>query len=74
MDECEKLCQRIAVMSAGKFYALGTISDLKKQYAVGFVLSVVVSLDATEDAIADLKEAIIYEFPLAAIREEFNVM
>lgn len=73
MDECEALCNRIAIMSAGQFYCIGPITDLKQQFALGFVLSLELSGNSTVDDVLILKNAINDEFPRAVLREEFNV-
>lgn len=39
MDECEYLCDRIAIMANGKLRCLGTASELKQNYAQGFKIT-----------------------------------
>lgn len=38
MDECETLCNRLAIMVKGNFKCIGPIQKLKNQYGVGFSL------------------------------------
>lgn len=38
MDECESLCNRLAIMVKGNFRCVGPIQKLKSQYGVGFSL------------------------------------
>lgn len=38
MDECETLCNRLAIMVKGNFRCVGAIQKLKSQYGVGFSL------------------------------------
>lgn len=38
MDECETLCNRLAIMVKGNFKCVGPIQKLKSQYGVGFSL------------------------------------
>lgn len=40
MDECEYLCNRIAIMASGRISCLGTYSQLRDKYAQGFKLQV----------------------------------
>mmetsp|Transcript_37495 Transcript_37495/g.92796 ORF Transcript_37495/g.92796 Transcript_37495/m.92796 type:complete len:303 (+) Transcript_37495:78-986(+) len=43
MDECEALCERIGMMSAGKLRCLGSAQHLKGRFGEGYVLDVKVS-------------------------------
>lgn len=38
MDECEELCNRLAIMSTGHFKCLGYIQRLKNAFGTGFTL------------------------------------
>nr|XP_022908694.1 ATP-binding cassette sub-family A member 3-like isoform X1 [Onthophagus taurus]XP_022908696.1 ATP-binding cassette sub-family A member 3-like isoform X2 [Onthophagus taurus] len=40
MEECEALCDKIAVMKSGTIKAMGKISDLKKEYCVGYIIKI----------------------------------
>lgn len=55
MEEADLLCGRIAIMSEGRLAAVGSPMDLKRQYGVGYTLTV--SLDAAEAPGAGLRLA-----------------
>lgn len=40
MEECEALCNRIAILHQGKLLCLGSPSQLKSTYSSGFILEV----------------------------------
>ncbi|XP_064461064.1 phospholipid-transporting ATPase ABCA3-like [Ornithodoros turicata] len=42
MDECEAICDRIAIMQAGQLRCLGNLIELKSTYGNGYLLSVAV--------------------------------
>lgn len=64
MDECETLCNRLAIMVKGNFRCVGPIQKLKSQYGVGFSLyirlrnDVITRLKAEAAAAAAEEEAL----------------
>eukprot|EP00033_Pygsuia_biforma_P000417 GCRY01000498.1.p1 GENE.GCRY01000498.1~~GCRY01000498.1.p1 ORF type:complete len:926 (+),score=268.84 GCRY01000498.1:207-2984(+) len=60
MEECEKLCDRVAIMSEGQLKAVGTVADLKKRFGKGFKVSIISPSDPAAVARADgfIKEII----------------
>lgn len=40
MDECENLCNRLAIMAEGQFKCLGHVPELKQLYGAGFTISI----------------------------------
>ncbi|XP_055908142.1 ATP-binding cassette sub-family A member 17 [Eupeodes corollae] len=40
MDECEHLCNRLAIMANGKLQCIGFIPDLKSKYGSGFTINI----------------------------------
>ena len=56
MEECEVLCQRLAIMKAGQFKCIGSTQHLKSRFGAEYTLIVKVSTD--EEEAAAVKEAI----------------
>lgn len=73
MDECEALCDRIAIMCRGQFYCLGTTSELKQEFSVGYVLTLVLVENLPDKDENVIKNEVHKLFPKAVIRDEFNV-
>uniref|UniRef100_W8BPU7 ATP-binding cassette sub-family A member 3 n=1 Tax=Ceratitis capitata TaxID=7213 RepID=W8BPU7_CERCA len=55
MDECEQLCNRLAIMTDGKFKCSGFVSDIKKRFGGGFTIKV--KLKSEEDSIINYVNA-----------------
>ncbi|XP_067622114.1 phospholipid-transporting ATPase ABCA3 isoform X2 [Eurosta solidaginis] len=51
MDECEHLCNRLAIMTGGKFKWSGHVPDLKKEVGTGFTIKI--KLKSEEDYVVD---------------------
>lgn len=49
MEECEALCNRLAIMVDGQFHCFGTVPHLKKQFGEGNIIEV----DLTEEPVAE---------------------
>ena len=49
MSECEALCSRLAIVSEGRIKTIGLISDLKKNFAKGFVIILKANIDTNVD-------------------------
>lgn len=47
MDECEQLCNRLAIMAGGNFKCSGFVPDLKKRFGSGFTMKVKLKSDET---------------------------
>ncbi len=56
MEECEALCDRLAIMVNGQFRCLGGPQHLKNKFGQGF--SVIIKLDRTLDDTSDKKEMV----------------
>jgi len=65
MEECEVLCNRLAIMVNGTFKCLGTPQHLKNKYGEGYHVTIRVARDASPD-IAPLLNAMDSEFHQAA--------
>lgn len=53
MDEADLLADRIVLLQHGKVAAQGSPSDLKRQFGIGYTLSVAHASTANPDAIRD---------------------
>lgn len=49
MDECEYLCNRLAIMAEGQFKCLGHVPELKQMYGSGFTINVQVPASVRQD-------------------------
>lgn len=49
MDECEKLCNRLAIMTHGKLQCIGPTLQLKQQFDLGTRMIVVLKSSKTKD-------------------------
>lgn len=76
MDECEYLCNRLAIMVDGTIRCIGPIQNLKKAFGLGFVIHIVynerISIDNTAN-IARIKESMNQTFNQCKIQEEYAV-
>ncbi|XP_059620993.1 ATP-binding cassette sub-family A member 2 [Phlebotomus argentipes] len=68
MDECEQLCNRIAIMSDGHLQCIGPTQKLKEKFGNGFTL--VMKLVKGCDLVSDLKEEIAERFPESVLQED----
>jgi ABC-type multidrug transport system ATPase subunit len=57
MDECEALCDRLAIMVSGRLQCLGSIQHLKGKYGSGYQLQLSVQEHLVEDACKFLSKA-----------------
>ncbi|GAB0099765.1 ATP-binding cassette sub-family A member 2 [Sergentomyia squamirostris] len=69
MDECEQLCNRIAIMCDGQLQCIGPTQKLKEKFGHGFTLVVKLTPNCDE-VVGDLKEDIAEKFPDSVLREE----
>ncbi|XP_074604130.1 phospholipid-transporting ATPase ABCA3-like [Brevipalpus obovatus] len=67
MDECEAICNRIAIMAKGQIRCLGSSTHLKSKYGQGFTL--IINLKE-RSAIPSLLEYIKNLFPTAKLLDE----
>uniref|UniRef100_A0A1L8DYE0 Putative lipid exporter abca1 n=2 Tax=Nyssomyia neivai TaxID=330878 RepID=A0A1L8DYE0_9DIPT len=68
MDECEQLCNRIAIMSDGHLQCIGPTQKLKEKYGNGFTL--IVKLTKGCSHVDVLKREIAEKFPGCIERED----
>lgn len=53
MDECEHLCNRLAIMAEGQFKCLGYVPELKQLYGAGFTISIKLRITEASDEDVD---------------------
>ncbi|XP_074604129.1 phospholipid-transporting ATPase ABCA3-like [Brevipalpus obovatus] len=67
MDECEALCNRIAIMAKGQMRCLGSCTHLKSKYGQGFTLIIKMEDEST---FPSLEQSIQDVFPSAKLQDE----
>lgn len=76
MDECEYLCNRLAIMVDGTIRCIGPIQNLKNSFGLGFVIHIVynerASFDNSENIIK-VKESMSQMFNQCKLQEEYAV-
>ncbi|XP_031638213.1 ATP-binding cassette sub-family A member 3-like [Contarinia nasturtii] len=81
MEECEALCNRIAIMVNGEFKCLGSAQHLKNQFSKGFLLTIKLQSNGTNAKVtkADAKiaqnrisEVIRRNYPGAHLKEQYQ--
>ncbi|CEO96658.1 hypothetical protein PBRA_005262 [Plasmodiophora brassicae] len=68
MDEADLLADRIVLLQHGKVAAQGSPSDLKRQFGIGYTLSVAHASTADQDAIRD---SVAHVIPRGNVRSQF---
>lgn len=63
MDECEHLCNRLAIMAHGKLQCIGFIPDLKSRYGSGFTINMKLINNWSDSKIMQIT---------SSLQEEFN--
>lgn len=70
MDECEHLCNRLAIMAEGQFKCLGYVPELKQLYGAGFTVSIKLrSNEATDNTVDTVTHHLQSRFPHCKLRE-----
>lgn len=72
MDECEELCNRLAIMASGKFKCIGYIPKLKELFGNGFTLLIKVREKCQFEKVAEIKSAI-GEMFICQLRDDYAV-
>lgn len=72
MDECEYLCNRLAIMANGQLECIGPVQHLKNRYGKGFLLIVMVNADSEPLDISRVKAYMTDSFD-CILREEYAV-
>lgn len=76
MDECEFLCNRLAIMAGGQFKCIGPIQNLKNSFGLGFVIHIVYNERESEDNsenILSVKDSMKEVFNQCKLQEEYAV-
>lgn len=76
MDECEFLCNRLAIMVDGTIRCIGPIQNLKNSFGLGFVIHIVynerASIDNSQN-ILNVKDSMNQLFSQCKLQEEYAV-
>ena len=76
MEECEALCDRLAIMVNGQFQCFGNIPHLKNKFGQGFTVLVKLEKGAGEN-LAELnavRDALLTRLSNAVIQDEHKVI
>ena len=78
MEECEALCDRLAIMVNGQFQCFGNIPHLKNKFCQGFTVLVKLGKgygenDYTKDTLSHIKETLLIRLSDAVIQDEHKV-
>lgn len=68
MDECEQLCNRLAIMAGGNFKCSGYVPDLKKRFGGGFTMKVKLKSEETH-VVEDITNELCKIFSNSQLRE-----
>ncbi|XP_044739863.1 phospholipid-transporting ATPase ABCA3-like [Chrysoperla carnea] len=69
MEECEALCDRIAIMVKGEFKCFGSIQYLKQRFGQGFTIKLKLKSIAKIEEVVDLKRNVEQDFDCVLIDE-----
>lgn len=72
MDECEQLCNRLAIMVAGQLKCIGAVQELKDTFGLGFVVILAIKPMVSTRLVDEVKQSMIEKFN-CKIREEYAV-
>merc|ERR1711920_797452 len=68
MEECEALCHRLCIMTAGQLRCLGTPQHLKSKYGKGYQLDLTLnnalSIEADKALVEQARTKLVYEVTL----------
>lgn len=75
MDECEFLCNRLAIMACGQLKCIGPIQNLKDSFGLGFIIHIVFNDTVPDagDSILSVKDTLRDMFIDCRLQEEYAV-
>ena len=76
MEECEALCDRLAIMVNGQFQCFGNIPHLKNKFGQGFTVLVKLEKGAgeNESELSKVRDALLTRLSDAVIQDEHKVL
>ena len=76
MEECEALCDRLAIMVNGQFQCFGNIPHLKNKFGQGFTVLVKLEKGAGENELElrKVRDALLTRLSDAVIQDEHKVL
>ena len=71
MEECEALCQRVAIMVNGQFQCLGSVQHLRTKFGQGFTILAKIRSDLSQQSgyLADLQNYFKQAIPSAVLKD-----
>lgn len=79
MDECEHLCNRLAIMAEGQFKCLGHVPELKQLYGQGFTISIKlktqnadISIEEDDELLQCVTQNLQRQFPNCSLSENHS--
>jgi ABC-type multidrug transport system ATPase subunit len=63
MEECEALCNRVAIMVNGRFRCLGSSQHLKSRFGGGYSLEIKISISASKQAVTEITNFVARAMP-----------
>ena len=73
MEECEALCDRLAIMVNGQFQCFGSVSHLKNKFALGFTILTKLRVSGEMRGLDDVEvEVILFEGPESGTEDQQN--
>lgn len=73
MEECEELCNRIAIMVNGRFVCLGSTQYLKNRYGQGFIVTFKLRLGHDDQSVGELKQDVRSKLKRCVLKQEHQV-
>ena len=74
MEECEALCDRLAIMVNGQFQCFGSVPHLKNKFALGFTILAKLKVGGSDDnddsQTASLKDFVSSNLPNVEVKDE----
>jgi ABC-type uncharacterized transport system ATPase subunit len=75
MEECEALCDKLAIMINGQLQCLGTIPNLKRKFGDGYRLIIKCNhSDHVEPVVSNLDNFIRNKFPTAVLEGSLTLI
>lgn len=73
MDECEQLCNRLAIMAKGQLMCIGPVQQLKSTYSKGFIIYIIIENNQPEENIAFIVKEMHKIFESVSLQEAYAV-
>ncbi|XP_058807201.1 ATP-binding cassette sub-family A member 17-like [Phymastichus coffea] len=74
MEECEALCNRLAIMVDGKFVCIGSSTELKQRFSAGYDVQIQMDPEKSRNEIDGIKQDLIGALPCEVVDENSGYM